>query len=110
MMDSSVKQGGAPNTETTRGMITSIWFMNESIGDYIGATAGGFAYDVMGFENGTVIVIGLQVAVLVSLPLFWKCLSSPPKGAKAQLKPGREERQPLLGGGEDGGQSYHAIA
>lgn len=109
MMDSSVKQGGAPNTETTRGMITSIWFMNESVGDYIGATAGGFAFDVMGFENGTVIVIGLQVAVLVSLPLFWRCLSPPAEGAKA-LKPGREDRQPLLGSGEDANHTYHAIA
>ena len=57
MLNESVKNG-AVDTEQTRGMITSLWFISENLGGYIGSSAGGLTYDTMGFENSTLVVIG----------------------------------------------------
>lgn len=62
MLTESVAHGAADN-EQTRGMITSLWFISENLGAYAGASLGGFAYDNMGFEHGTTVVIGFQVPV-----------------------------------------------
>jgi len=67
MMNESVANG-APDNEQTRGMITSLWFMSENIAGYLGSTLGGYTFDKMGFENSTLIVIGMQLIAL--LPLF----------------------------------------
>lgn len=91
-MSSSVDIGGAPDTEQTRGMITSLWFMNECLGDYIGSLGGGIAYDSMGFVNSTVIVIGIQLVILVSLPIFGKVIRTTQRRTK------NEETAPLLRG------------
>eukprot|EP00095_Tigriopus_kingsejongensis_P007961 maker-scaffold135_size322082-snap-gene-0.13 protein:Tk07961 transcript:maker-scaffold135_size322082-snap-gene-0.13-mRNA-1 annotation:"mfs-type transporter c6orf192" len=91
MMSSCVEIGGAPDTEQTRGMITSLWFMNECLGDYIGSLAGGLAYDNMGFVNSTVIVIGIQIVILVSLPIFGKLI-------RTTQRTKTEERTPLIRG------------
>ncbi|TRY71976.1 hypothetical protein TCAL_12664 [Tigriopus californicus] len=84
--------GGAPDTEQTRGMITSLWFMNECLGDYIGSLGGGFAFDSMGFVNSTVIVIGIQLVILVSLPILGKVIRT------TQTRTKNEETAPLLRG------------
>lgn len=60
MLSESVKNG-APDNEQTRGMITSLWFISENLGGYIGATFGGIAFDKIGFIHGTTVVIGMQV-------------------------------------------------
>ena len=60
MLDESVKNGAA-DSEQTKGMITSLWFIGENLGGYIGSSAGGYAFDKMGFENGTLIVIGKKI-------------------------------------------------
>ena len=36
-------------------------FISENMGGYIGASLGGFTYDKIGFEDGTNVVIGMQV-------------------------------------------------
>ncbi len=65
MLDHAVESGAAPNTEQTRGMITSLWTVNECLGNYLGSTLGGVTFDVMGFENATLIVVGIGAFLLV---------------------------------------------
>ena len=36
-------------------------FISENLGGYVGASLGGFTYDKIGFENGTTVVVALQV-------------------------------------------------
>ena len=38
-------------------------FISENMGGYIGASLGGFTYDKIGFEDGTNVVIGMQVMI-----------------------------------------------
>ena len=65
MLSSSVKSGRVPDTEQTNGMVTSLWLGAESVGGYLGSAGGGLAYDVMGFRNSTLIIIGTQVGLLI---------------------------------------------
>ncbi|XP_040583649.1 MFS-type transporter SLC18B1 isoform X1 [Lepeophtheirus salmonis] len=55
MMSKSV-ESGASDSEQTRSMITSLWFINECVGGYIGSSLGGIIYDKIGFEWGTLII------------------------------------------------------
>ena len=41
MLSESVEVGGAPDTEQTKGMVTSLWFIAENIGGYVGSSGGG---------------------------------------------------------------------
>ena len=50
MLEESVSSGKASNTEQTRGMVTSLWFIHECIGGYAGSAAGGWSYDIIGFK------------------------------------------------------------
>lgn len=70
MMNDSVAQG-APDTEQTRAMITSLWFISENIAGYLGSSLGGYTFDVLGFANSSYVVIGMQVlALLLANGLF----------------------------------------
>lgn len=71
MLNESVV-GGAADNEQTRGMITSLWFISENLGGYFGSSLGGVTYDSMGFENSTLVVMGLQMMALVAVAFMWK--------------------------------------
>ena len=62
---------GASDTTQTKGMITSLWFISENIAGYIGSALGGITYDTMGFENSTLIVIGLQGMALLAIGFLY---------------------------------------
>ena len=59
------------DTEQTRGMITSIWLIAENIGGWLGSFLGGVAYDNLGFEGGSLVIIGLQGIAVVGIPYVW---------------------------------------
>ena len=59
------------DTEQTRGMITSLWLIAENIGGWLGSFLGGIAYDNLGFEAGSLVIIGLQSIILVGIPYVW---------------------------------------
>jgi len=62
-----------PRNDQTKGMVSSLWVVSYSAGGYLGSTFGGLAYDQLGFENGTLIIMsamGLSVAVL-SVYMAW---------------------------------------
>ena len=72
MLSASVEDTNLADGEQTRAMVTSLWFINECIGGYLGSVAGGLAYDLVGFENGTAVVVLLQLASLLTLPVLWR--------------------------------------
>jgi hypothetical protein len=39
------------------------------LGGYVGASLGGLTYDKIGFENGTTVVVALQVLLVVVVSL-----------------------------------------
>ena len=59
------------DTEQTRGMITSLWLIAENIGGWLGSFLGGIAYDYLGFEAGSLLIIGLQGIIVVAIPYVW---------------------------------------
>ena len=65
-----------PNTDQTRGMVTSLWIAVICLGTYLGSSLGELAFDKLGFEAGSIkITIGLGVsviAIIISL-LFQIC-------------------------------------
>ena len=59
------------DTEQTRGMITSLWLIAENIGGWSGSFLGGVAYENLGFEGGSLVIISLQVIIVVGIPYAW---------------------------------------
>ena len=59
------------DTEQTRGMITSLWLIAENIGGWSGSFLGGVAYDNLGFEGGSLVIIGLQFIIVAGIPYIW---------------------------------------
>ena len=121
MMSESVAQG-APDTEQTRGMITSLWyfyyfenhlffvqylpfffyrFVSENVAGWLGSSIGGVTYDQMGFENSTLIVIAMQVLALLAILYLGKC------NASQHETNGEEEREKLLS--KDSNGNYDSI-
>ena len=122
MMSESVLQG-APDTEQTQGMITSLWFVSENIAGYLGSSIGnvvilcirrkatnwihfpalgGVTFDQMGFENSTLIVIALQVVALLAILFLCKCNQKPTTVGRSE-----EEMEKLLASDRNG--NYRSI-
>ena len=59
------------DTEQTRGMITSLWLIAENIGGWSGSFLGGVAYDNLGFEGGSLVIIALQGIIVLGIPYVW---------------------------------------
>jgi len=89
MMEESIS-GGCSDSEQTRAMITSLWFISENVAGYIGSALGGYTYDVMGFENSTLVVISMQILALFAI---FGLLFSPKKSTSTTKD---EEKQSLL--------------
>ena len=53
-------------------MVTSLWFIGENIAGYLGSGVGGAAYDGLGFEYSTLIVIGLQIIAIFAIVVYQK--------------------------------------
>ena len=71
MLSSSIESGFVQDTEQTQGMLYSMWFFSQSLGGYFGSACGGWAYDVMGFRNSTLVIIGTQAFGMFSLYVVW---------------------------------------
>ena len=59
------------DTEQTRGMITSLWLIAENIGGWLGSFCGGIAYDSLGFEGSSIVIIALQGIIVIGIPYIW---------------------------------------
>jgi len=68
MTQQSEKKG---NSEQIQGMVTSIWITCESLGGFIGATAGGAAFDKLGWSTSCVLVAGCQTVAMVLVVSGW---------------------------------------
>lgn len=59
------------DSEQIQGMVTSIWITCESLGGFIGAAAGGAAYDKLGWSSSCVMVAGCQTVAMVLVVSGW---------------------------------------
>ena len=59
------------DTEHTREMITSLWLIAENIGGWLGSFCGGIAYDHLGFEKSSLVIIGLQGIIIIGVPYLY---------------------------------------
>lgn len=64
----------APDSEQTRSMLTSLWMIGEIFGTSFGTLFGGMAYDAIGFENGLLVVAGIQVLTFALVPMTSSCV------------------------------------
>ena len=60
-----VSEAGLPDKEQTRGMVSSLWVMADSVGGYLGDTLGSLAYDNLGFQAGTVVMFSVMLASVI---------------------------------------------
>lgn len=84
---------GFPNNLETYGLISGLWTSTFALGAFIGPSVAGILYDSMGFRNGTMFVVGLNV-IVGSLVLIFICCARrhgtykqivPPEDLKANL-------------------------
>ena len=80
---------GLPNSPEIYGMATSLWQSAYSIGAFVGPSCGGVMYQYLGFENGTLFPVGLNI-FLVSMVVI-SCLF-----CKDPSKDQQEETVPIL--------------
>ena len=59
----------ASDSDQTRSMVTSLWMVAENVGSMGGTFLGGLAYDDLGFENGLMVIAGVQLLALAVIPL-----------------------------------------
>jgi len=58
-------------SEQLLGMVTSLWFMCESIGGFIGGWSGAVSYDMLGWKSSCGLVAGAQLFCTALVIIFW---------------------------------------
>ena len=66
-MMGALTQFGLPETEQSKGMVSSIWSMGMYFGSAIGTVGGSLAYDFLGFENGMILEAGIIVITIIAV-------------------------------------------
>ena len=93
-MLSGVQGADLPDTDQTKGMVSSLWIVGICLGGYLGSSLGGLAFDKLGFEVGTLRVtlgLGFSVAIIVLYLLIRRyCRGRVPRASSSQ--PGEEKR------------------
>lgn len=92
----AASEAGLPDSEQTKGMVSSLWTVADCVGGYIGSSAGGLAYDVVGFKMGTLLECCLVASSLGLMVLFMSW-----RWTKRTGKVEREGGYILLGGQEE---------
>ena len=64
-MMKSIREAGLPETDQSKGMVSSLWVVGDCIGGFVGSVLGGFAYDALGFQMGTSIEVGCMSFTLI---------------------------------------------
>lgn len=62
----SAVASGFPDSITTYALVSSIWTSAFALGAFVGPTAAGTLYDVVGFEWSTMFTVGWNVAVFIA--------------------------------------------
>jgi len=76
MMSAAGKKMDGEETEQMRGMVTSMWMTADSLGGFLGAAAGGAAYDRMGWEWSCGMVAMMQLFAVFLVSAFWISFSA----------------------------------
>jgi len=62
---------GFPDTIDTYGLVSGLWTSTFALGAFIGPTVAGILFDNIGFPWGTMFIIGIHLAVLAFLVVFF---------------------------------------
>ncbi|CAL8093329.1 unnamed protein product [Orchesella dallaii] len=81
---------GYPNSPSTYGLVSSLWASMFSLGSFIGPSLSGILYDEVGFQWGTLSVIGVILVMMFALLIF-VCSSTAEMDSFTQ-----SENEPLL--------------
>ena len=55
------------SSESTEGIVTSLWVTCEMLGNYLGSTFGGMADETWGFRGGTICMFAIESAIMAIL-------------------------------------------
>lgn len=66
----AVSEAGLPDTDQTRGMVSSLWVIFDCLGGYAGTSLGSLTFDKYGFEKSTVF-IGVMLILSVFVMLIY---------------------------------------
>jgi len=97
MMSAAGKKVDGEETEQLRGMVTSIWMTADSLGGFVGAAAGGAAYDSLGWSWSCGLVAMLQLFAVFLVSAFW--MSYAAIGRRKVRDNGRMEEAKLVKSG-----------
>jgi len=67
----SALTAGFPDTIDTYGLVSGLWTSTFALGAFIGPTVAGILFDNIGFPWGTMFIIGIHLAVLAFLVVFF---------------------------------------
>ena len=67
-----LQQCGLPDTEQSKGMVSSLWTVAVCLGQAVGTTAGGLAWDWIGFEYGMREIIQRKICQFSILALTFQ--------------------------------------
>lgn len=101
----SAGEHGQPSQQVS-GMLTSLWIVAENMGSFLGAWAGGAAYDRMGWSTSCLMVTCLELlALLLILATSLPCTRKSPaaEGAATPLLGGSRPGYGATGGSPPGG-------
>jgi len=99
--------GGKSVTVDQVAMLTSLWITAENIGSFLGAVAGGAAYDSVGWSDSCLLVSLMQIvgiALIIIFAIFSCCSTSKFRRFWKRSKKG----EPLLGEGNGRKAAYGA--
>ena len=97
----SAAAAGLPESEQTKGMVSSLWVVADCIGGYVGSSVGGLAYDQVGFRAGTLLEVFIMSASLVFVLAFlawrwWRGGTGDGEEEGEEEREEEEERKRLL--------------
>jgi MFS family permease len=67
MFHTCFRSHGFPNNLETYGLISGLWTSTFALGAFVGPSIAGILYDSMGFRNGTMFIVLLNVIVVRGL-------------------------------------------
>ena len=76
-MMKSATDVGLPDSDQTKGMVSSLWTVADCVGGFLGSALGSVAFDTLGFKEGSLIIaLAMLFTVFVILGYICTCRSS----------------------------------
>ena len=70
-MMKSTADAELPDSEQTRGMVSSFWVVSDCAGGFIGSALGSVAFDILGFRKGTMVMAWTMVGTVAVIGAYF---------------------------------------